>query len=87
MIDLRNEWQTLKPLWAQRKSRYFAFVGDHHPISVGEVAEHFANTTGQARTTVLTTMERLRRKGHLSRKRRQGRLSIFPQSSQTRFYG
>jgi predicted transcriptional regulator len=48
------------------------FIGDHHPISVGEVAEHVANTTGQARTTVLTTMERLRRKGHLSRKRSKG---------------
>ena len=48
------------------------FIGDHHPISVGEVAEYVANTTGQARTTVLTTMERLRRKGHLSRKRSKG---------------
>ena len=45
------------------------YIGDHHPISVGEVAEHFAQTTGQARTTVLTIMDRLRRKGHLTRKR------------------
>ncbi len=45
------------------------YIGDHHAISVGDVAEHFAQTTGQARTTVLTIMERLRRKGHLTRKR------------------
>lgn len=45
------------------------YIGDHHPISVGDVAERFAQTTGQARTTVLTIMERLRRKGHLTRKR------------------
>ncbi len=44
-------------------------VGDHHPISVGEAAEYFARTTGQARTTILTIMENLRRKGHLTRRR------------------
>ena len=48
------------------------YIGDHHPISVGEMAEHVAGTTGQARTTVLTIMERLRRKGHLTRKKIRG---------------
>ena len=45
------------------------YVSDHHPISVREVATHFAGTTGQARTTVLTVMERLRAKGHLTRRK------------------
>ncbi len=45
------------------------YIGDHHPISVGEAAEYFAQTTGQARTTILTIMENLRRKGHLTRRR------------------
>ena len=45
------------------------YIGEHHPISVGEVAEHVAQTTGQARTTILTIMERLRQKGQLTRKR------------------
>jgi predicted transcriptional regulator len=48
------------------------YISDHHPISVGEVAEHVAQTTGQARTTVLTIMERLRRKGCLTRKQSGG---------------
>jgi len=48
------------------------YISDHHPISVGEVAAHVAQTTGQARTTILTIMERLRRKGHLTRKRVKG---------------
>ena len=48
------------------------YIGDHHPISIGEVAQHVAQTTGQARTTVLTIMERLRRKGHLTRRRVKG---------------
>jgi predicted transcriptional regulator len=48
------------------------YISDHQPISVGEVAEHVAQTSGQARTTVLTIMERLRKKGHLTRKQVAG---------------
>ncbi len=48
------------------------YVGDHHPISVREVADHFAETTGRARTTLLTTMERLRAKGFLRRRKVNG---------------
>jgi len=44
------------------------YVGEHYPISATEVAEYVAQTTGQARTTVLTIMDRLRRKGYLTRK-------------------
>ena len=39
------------------------------PVSVRALAEHLAETTGQARTTVLTMLERLRTKGYLSRKK------------------
>jgi len=45
------------------------FIAEHQPIAVREVAEHFAQTKGYARTTVLTVMERLRRKGYLKRKK------------------
>jgi predicted transcriptional regulator len=48
------------------------YIGDHHPISVGDVAEYVAQASGQARTTILTTMERLRKKGHLTRKKFDG---------------
>jgi predicted transcriptional regulator len=54
------------------------YISDHHPISVGEVAEYFAQTSGQARTTVLTIMDRLRRKGHLTRKRVKGVYRFSP---------
>lgn len=54
------------------------YLADHHPITVGEVAEHVAQTTGQARTTVLTIMERLRRKGYLGRKRIDGVFRYSP---------
>jgi len=61
------------------------YIADHHPISVGEVAEHFAQTTGQARTTVLTIMERLRRKGHLVRKQMQGIYRYSPRVAKQDF--
>lgn len=48
------------------------YVGDHHPITVREVATHFAETSGQARTTLLTVMERLRAKGYLTRRKSGG---------------
>jgi predicted transcriptional regulator len=48
------------------------FVAERHPVRVGEVADHMAAASGQARTTVLTTMERLRRKKHLTRRKLRG---------------
>src|SRR5436189_1921615 len=48
------------------------FVQEHHPITVREVADHFAETKGHVRTTILNVMERLRKKGYLSRRKRNG---------------
>ena len=45
------------------------YIADHHPISVREAATHFAETSGHARTTLLTVMERLRAKGFLTRRK------------------
>ena len=47
-------------------------VIDNHPVSVREVVNHVSKTTGQARTTVLTLMERLREKGVLKRRKVKG---------------
>jgi len=54
------------------------YIADHHPITVREVAAHFAETSGQARTTVLTVMERLRTKGYLKRRRATGAHQYVP---------
>lgn len=43
------------------------FVTEQHPITAREVADHFAETRGWARTTVLTMLDRLRTKGYVSR--------------------
>jgi predicted transcriptional regulator len=47
------------------------YVGEHHPVTVRQVADHMAADKGLARTTVLTVMERLRTKRFLVR-RKQG---------------
>jgi predicted transcriptional regulator len=48
------------------------YVGEHHPVTVREVADYVAESKGQARTTVLTVMERLRAKGFLVRRKQDG---------------
>ena len=54
------------------------YINDHHPVTVGEVAVHFADARDYARTTVLTIMERLRGKGHLTRKKAGGAYKYSP---------
>lgn len=48
------------------------YLGDQPPRTVGEVAEGFGQPRGLARSTVLTMMERLRKKGHLARRQVDG---------------
>jgi predicted transcriptional regulator len=43
-------------------------IADRGSLTVGEAAEEFGATRELARSTVLTMMERLRRKGHLARR-------------------
>jgi predicted transcriptional regulator len=48
------------------------WLAEHPAITVGEVADLYGVPRDLARSTVLTMMERLRKKGHLSRRRVQG---------------
>lgn len=48
------------------------WVADRGGATVGEAAEGFGAERGLARSTVLTMMERLRRKGHLERRKAEG---------------
>ncbi len=63
------------------------YVADHHPIRVGDVAEHFAKTAGKARTTVLTVMEKLREKGYLTRRKLRGTYHYSPKVSKNEVDG
>jgi len=54
------------------------FVQDHHPVSVRDVADYFAETHGHVRTTILNVMERLRKKGFLTRRKSGGVFQYQP---------
>jgi predicted transcriptional regulator len=43
-------------------------IADRGAVTVGEAADEFGTARNLARSTVLTMMERLRQKGHLSRR-------------------
>lgn len=58
------------------------YIADHAPISAREVAEGYGDKHGLAKTTVLTVMERLRKKGYLERKRREGIFHYAPRVPQ-----
>jgi predicted transcriptional regulator len=47
-------------------------IADRGAVTVGEAADEFGATRSLARSTVLTMMERLRRKGRLSRRLQDG---------------
>ena len=54
------------------------FLAARPASTVGEVAEGFGSPRGLARSTVLTMMERLRKKGHLQRRLSQGTYRYSP---------
>lgn len=57
------------------------FVGDHAPISVRDVATQYGEPRQLARTTILTVMERLRKKNYLTRRKDGGSFQYSPAQS------
>lgn len=55
------------PSLGEQEMDILVYVGANSPISVRDVAQHFEQEKQLARTTVLTVMERLRKKGFLGR--------------------
>jgi predicted transcriptional regulator len=60
-----------RPVSAQ-ELRFLRYIAEKGPLAVARVAEELGGELGLARSTVLTVMERLRRKGHLRRKKQDG---------------
>ena len=56
-------------------------VSEAGPLTVGQAAERFGQPRGLARSTVLTMMERLRKKGHLTRKLQDGLYRYAPRTT------
>lgn len=57
------------------------FITERAPVAAGTVVEAFSEERRWARTTVLTVIERLRKKGYLTRRRRQGVYHYSPRFS------
>src|SRR5258708_11637168 len=58
-----------QPPLGDQELEVLRFVAERAPLSVGQVAQQFGAPRGLARTTILTVMERLRKKGYLIRSR------------------
>lgn len=57
------------------------FVGDRGHATVAEAAEGFGQPRSLARSTVLTMMERLRKKGYLGRRQVEGVYQYTPRTA------
>ena len=68
---MRDSSNNTPPLGDQELEIY-RFIDEHAPIAGREAADHFAESKNLSRSTVLTVLERLRKKGFLSRKRSEG---------------
>lgn len=66
------------PSLGEQEMEILKYIDVHSPISVRDVAVYFEGEMKLARTTVLTVMERLRKKGFLSRAQQDG---VFKYSS------
>ena len=62
------------------------YVAEHAPVTVREAADFLADAKGQVRTTVLNSMERLRRKGFLRREKVGGIFQYSPVRSKTELF-
>ena len=61
------------------------YIQDHHPVTVRDVAGHFARTKGHVRTTALNVMRRLVAKGYLSRRKSRGIYQYSPRVPKEKF--
>jgi predicted transcriptional regulator len=62
---------------ASQELRFLKFIAEHGPMTVGRVVETLGAELGLARSTVLTVMERLRRKGQLRRRKDAGGVFVY----------
>ena len=80
---LRGGLRLPKDKLGEHELQVLRFVSDRAPVTVRDAAEHFAETRGLARTTVMTVMERLRKKQYLVREPSDGGYSYRPARAKT----
>lgn len=71
-----------QPSLGDQELEVLRFVAENAPISVGQVAGRFGAPRELARTTILTVMERLRKKGYLTRSNGERPFRYSPRTAQ-----
>jgi predicted transcriptional regulator len=71
------------PHLGDQELEVLTYIASHAPVTAREVAEKFAEERNLARTTILTVIERLRKKGYLTRRRREGVYEYVPRVAQS----
>lgn len=71
------------PHLGDQELEVLTYISSHAPVTAREVAEKFAEERNLARTTILTVIERLRKKGYLTRLRREGVYEYVPRVAQS----
>jgi len=61
-----------KPTLGEQELAVLRFIAESAPVAAREVVDKFGGEQELARTTVLTKIERLRKKGYLTRRRLRG---------------
>jgi predicted transcriptional regulator len=61
-----------KPTVGGQELEVLRFIAEHAPISTGEVARQFGEPKNLARGTIIKMMERLHKKGYLTRRQEEG---------------
>ena len=61
-----------QPALGEQELEVLRYVAENGPLSVGQVAESYGVAHGYARSTILTVMERLRKKTYLQRSQQDG---------------
>jgi len=67
-----------KPTVGDQELEVLRFIADHAPISTGEVARQFGEPNNLARGTIIKVMERLHKKGYLTRRQDAGVFEYSP---------
>lgn len=57
----------------ERELELLRFISEHAPISVGQVSEQWGEPRGLTRSTIQVMMERIHRKGYLTRHKEKDR--------------
>jgi predicted transcriptional regulator len=72
-----------RPSLGEQELEVLRFIAERAPVTARAVVEGFAEERGLARTTILTVIERLRKKGYLTRRRRDGVFHYAPREPQS----